>query len=118
MFQDMFVKTVPGGAKVLLSCPAKGCPIKHQTATVPKHRICTGKGKKRKCRLVEPRTGTVDLTRFVAGKRVKVGAQIIVAVIEKGWIGKQFLFRIVPSHQPTEKIQTLAPGSTKLCPSC
>ncbi len=51
--QDMLVKSLPGGAKVRLSC-SKGCPIKTQTASLAKHKVCKGKGKKRKCKLVVP----------------------------------------------------------------
>ena len=115
--QDMLVKSLPGGAKVRLSC-SKGCPIKTQTASLAKHRVCKGKGKKRKCKLVVPKSGNLDLTRFVHNKRVKVGSQITVAMIQPGSIGKQYVFRMVKSNQPSVKIQALAPGSTKLCPTC
>ena len=115
--QDMLVKSLPGGAKVRLSC-SKGCPIKTQTASLAKHRVCKGKGKKRKCKLVVPKSGNLDLTRFVHNKRVKVGSQITVAMIQPGSIGKQYVFRMVKNNQPSVKIQALAPGSTKLCPTC
>ncbi|MGZ4167675.1 MAG: Ig-like domain-containing protein, partial [Solirubrobacteraceae bacterium] len=115
--QDMLVKSLPGGAKVRISC-SKGCPIKTQTAALAKHKVCKGKGTKRKCRLVAPKSGNLDLTRFVHNKRVKVGSQITVAMIQSGSIGKQYVFRMVKSNQPAVKIQTLAPGSTRLCPTC
>ena len=115
--QDMLVKSLPGGAKVRLSC-SKGCPIKTQTASLAKHKVCKGKGKKRKCKLAVPKSGNLDLTRFVHNKRVKVGSQITVAMIQPGSIGKQYVFRMVKNNQPSVKIQALAPGSTKLCPTC
>jgi Bacterial Ig domain/FG-GAP repeat len=115
--QDMLVKSLPGGAKVRLSC-SKGCPIKTQTASLAKHKVCKGTGKKRKCKLVVPKSGNLDLTRFVHNKRVKVGSQITVAMIQPGSIGKRYVFRMVKSNQPSVKIQALAPGSTKLCPTC
>jgi hypothetical protein len=114
---DMLVKTVPGGASVKLSC-GKGCPIKSHTAALPKHRVCTGKGKKRKCRMAAPKTGNIDLTRFVGGRHVKVGTRIFVAIVQPGSIGKEYVFRMVTGNQPAVKIVTLAPGSTKPCPSC
>ena len=49
------IKSLPGGAHVKLSC-SKGCPIKTQTVALAKHRVCKGKGKKRKCKLVAPKT--------------------------------------------------------------
>jgi hypothetical protein len=114
---DMLVKSLPGGAKVKLSC-SKGCPINPHTVSLAKQKVCKGKGKKRKCKLVVPRSGNLDLTRFVHNKRVKVGSQITVAMIQSGSIGKRYVFRMVKSNQPSVKIQTLAPGSTRLCPNC
>lgn len=114
----MLVKSLPRGAKVRISC-SKGCPITAQTASLAKQRVCTGKGKKRKCKLVAPKSGNLDLTRFVHNKRVKVGSQIIVAMIQPGSIGKEYVFRMVKSNQPSVKIQALAPGSTTApCPGC
>ena len=116
----MVVRGVPGGAKVFLSCKGKGgCPIAKHTVSIPKHRVCKGKGKKRKCKLVVPKTANVDLTRFVAHKHVTVGSQIFVAMVEQGWIGKEYIFKIVKNNQPSNRIVALAPGSsTKLCPNC
>jgi FG-GAP repeat/Bacterial Ig domain len=114
----MLVKSLPGGAKVKLSCKGQGCPVKPQTTSLAKTKVCTGKGNKRKCRLVVPKSGNLDLTRFVAHRRVKVGYQIIVAMIQPGSIGKQYVFTMVKRAQPSIKIQTLAPGSTRLCPTC
>ncbi|HEY2320108.1 MAG TPA: Ig-like domain-containing protein, partial [Solirubrobacteraceae bacterium] len=113
------ISGVPGGAKVLLSCKAKGgCPISKHTATVPKHRVCKGKGTKRKCRSVEPALGNVDLTSLVAHRHVAVGARVFVAMIEPGWIGKEYIFTFVKNRQPSKRIVVLAPGSTRLCPTC
>ncbi len=113
----MLVKSLPGGAQVKLSC-SKGCPIKAQTLVLAKHRVCKGKGKRRHCRLTAPKSANLDLTRFVAHKRVKVGSQITVAMIQSGSLGKKYVFRIIKSNQPSVKIQTLAPGSTAPCPGC
>ena len=116
---SMIVKGVPGGAKVLLSCKGKGdCPIAKHTVSVPSQRVCTGKGKKRRCRRVAPKEGNVDLTSLVRHKHVKVGAQIVVAMVQPGWIGKEYVFTIVKSHQPSNRILSLAPGSTAPCPGC
>ena len=114
---DMVVKSLPGGARVKLSC-SKGCPVKAQTLALAKHRVCKGKGTKRKCKLVTPKSGNLDLKRYVINKRVKVGSKLTVAMIQPGSIGKEYVFRMVKNNQPAVKIQTLAPGSTKLCPNC
>ena len=60
----------------------------------------------------------LDLTRFVADTHLNVGTKITVAMFEPGWIGKRFVFTIVKSHQPSDTVPALAPGSTKLCPNC
>jgi hypothetical protein len=80
--------------------------------------VCKGKGKRRKCKLAAPKSGNLDLGRYVKGKRVKVGGAITVAMIQSGSLGKEYVFRMVKNDQPSVKIQTLAPGSTKLCPNC
>jgi hypothetical protein len=114
----MLVKSLPGGAKVKLSCNGKGCPVKAATLSLHKKKVCTGKGKKRKCKLAVPKSGNLDLTRYVAHRRVKVGYQVIVAMVQPGSIGKRYVFTMVKRGQPSVKIQTLAPGSTRLCPTC
>jgi hypothetical protein len=81
--------------------------------------VCTGKGKDKKCRTVRPpRTRTVTLTRLVDGLHLRVGARFTVSIVEPGAIGKQYLFKIRANQQPSATIITLAPGSTKPCPSC
>jgi Big-like domain-containing protein/FG-GAP repeat protein len=114
---DLLLKNVPGGATVKLSC-SKGCPIKSRTLALAKQRACKGKGKKRKCKLVVPKSGNIDLGRYVFHKRVKVGGKITVAVFQSGSIGREFVFHMLKSDQPSLKILGLAPGSTKLCPDC
>ncbi len=114
---DILLKNVPGAAKVKLSC-SKGCPITTRTLALAKHRVCKGKGKKRKCKMVVPKSGNLDLGRYVNHRRVKVGGQITVAVFQSGSIGRQFVLKMIKSKQPTLTIRTLAPGSTKLCPGC
>ena len=116
--RQMSVNSVPGPASVTLACATKGCPIKAHTQRLPKRRVCTGKGRKRKCRTTVPKTGTIDLTRLVAGKRVQVGARIMVSIVQPGTVGKQYIFKIRAGRQPAVTILALAPGTTKPCPGC
>jgi hypothetical protein len=116
---EFIVNGLPGGAKVLMSCTGKGCPIAKHTAKVPKQRVCKGKGKKRKCKLAEPAKGNVNLLKFVANRHLPVGDHVIVSMVESGWIGKQYNFKILKNSQPSKAINFLAPGSaTRLCPLC
>jgi hypothetical protein len=115
------IDALPGGAKAILSCKAKTgtCPISTHTVSVPKHRVCKGKGKKRKCRHVAPKQASVSLKRFVAGKHLSVGTKLTITMFEPGWIGKRFVFTMVKGKQPPDKVTAMAPGSsTRLCPKC
>ena len=114
----MVVKSLPGGVTVRLSCTGKRCPIKTQSVSLAKQRTCHGKGKKRRCRLAVPKSGNLDLARMLHGRRVPVGSELIVAMIQPGSIGKQYVFRMIRGKQPSVKIQALAPGGTAPCPGC
>jgi Bacterial Ig domain/FG-GAP repeat len=117
----MSIDRLPGGAKATISCKAKKgtCPISKHTVSVPKHRVCKGKGKKRKCKLVAPKQASVSLTRFVAGKHLSVGTKLTITMFEPAWIGKRFVFTMVKNQQPPDTVTAMAPGSsTKLCPHC
>ncbi len=114
----MVVKSLPRGATVRLSCTGRRCPIKTQSVSLPKQRTCHGKGRKRRCRLVVPKSGNLDLTRLVRGKRLKVGSELVVAMIQPGAIGKEYVFRMLRDKPPAVKIGTLAPGGTAPCPGC
>ena len=114
----MVVKSLPGGATVRLSCTGKRCPVKTQSVSLAKERTCHGKGKKRRCRLAAPKSGNLDLARLLHSKRVPVGSALVVAMIQPGAIGKQYVFRMVSGKQPSVKIGALAPGGTAPCPGC
>jgi hypothetical protein len=114
----MLVKGLPGGATVRLSCTGAGCPIKPQTVSLAKQRTCRGKGHKRRCKLSTPQSGNLDLTHEVANRRFKVGSALVVAMIEPGSIGKEYVFQMLRDKQPSVKIRALAPGGTAPCPGC
>ena len=116
--RQLLVNMVPGPATVKLACPTKGCPIRSQSQRLAKQRVCKGKGKKHKCHRARPTRGKIDLSKFVAGTHVKVGALIKVSIVEPDTVGKQYIFKIRADRQPAVKITALAPGSTKPCPGC
>jgi hypothetical protein len=116
--RQLTVNAVPGAATVKLACTTRGCPLKARSQRLAKQRVCKGKGKKRKCRRIRPTSGTIDLSKFVAGAHVKVGTLIKVSIVEADTIGKQYVFKIRANRQPAVKITALAPGSTKPCPEC
>jgi hypothetical protein len=114
--RHLIVNAVPRPATVKLACATKGCPIRAQSRRLAKQRIC--KGKKRKCHSARPTSGTIDLSKFVAGRHVNVGTLIKVSIIEPGSIGKQFTFKIRANRQPAVTISPLAPGTNEPCPLC
>jgi Bacterial Ig domain len=117
--QQLSVNAVPARATVKLSCATRGCPIKPRTEKLAHRRVCSGKGKKHKCRTAAPPAGgTIDLTRLVKGKHVHVGAQIRVSILSPATVGKQYVFTIRPNRQPSVTIVSLAPGGTTPCPVC
>jgi hypothetical protein len=115
---SMVVRGLPGAAAVRLSCTGKRCAIKRQTVSLSKQRTCHGKGRKRRCAMVVPKTGNLDLTRQLHGKRVPVGSTLVVAMVQPGAIGKEYVFRMLRDKPPSVKIGALAPGGTAPCPSC
>jgi hypothetical protein len=86
--------------------------------SLSKQRACRGKGKKHRCKMVVPKTGNLDLARQLHGERVRVGSELIVAMVQSGSIGKEYVFRMLRDKAPSVKIQTLAPGGTAPCPGC
>jgi hypothetical protein len=116
--RHLVVNGVPGPATVRLACVTRGCPIRAESQRLAKQRVCKGKGKKRKCHSAPPASGTIDLSKFVAGARVKVGTLIKVSITAPGSVGKQYTFRVRANQQPAIKITQLAPGTMKPCPQC
>jgi hypothetical protein len=120
--RHLVVQKLPRAATVKLACVTRRCSIRARSRQLAKQRVCKrkgkGKGKKRKCHRVRPASGTIDLSKFVAGKRVKVGTVIKVSIFEPGAIGKQFTFKIRANRQPAVIIGQLEPGSLKPCPRC
>jgi hypothetical protein len=116
--RQLVVNGVPGPATVKLACVTRGCSIRAQSHRLAMQRVCKGKGRKRKCHSARPTSGTVDLSKFVAGAHVKVGTVIKVSIVEPGAVGKQYTFRIRANRQPAITITTLAPGTMKPCPLC
>ena len=119
---------VDGGAGDARQEPARrraGQALLHQGLSdqaadlaLAKQRVCKGKGKKRHCRLATPKERQ---PRPVAVRRSQArqgGLADQVTMIQPGSLGKEYVFRIVKSNQPSVKIQTLAPGSTAPCPGC
>jgi hypothetical protein len=109
---------VPAATKVELACETKHCPIKAHSDVAKGRRICTGRGKNRKCRTVRPRRRQVDLSKLVSGRHVGVGTVLTVTMSQPGAIGKQFIFKMRARKLPSITIVYLLPGTTTPCSSC
>ena len=86
--------------------------------SLAKRRVCQGHGHKRRCKLSVPPSGNLDLSHQVANQRIKVGSSLVVAMIEPGSIGKEYVFEMVRDKLPSVRIRALAPGGTAPCPGC
>jgi hypothetical protein len=109
VIDSLTVRGLTSAEKVNLSCKGKGCPIKPRSAKLAKHKVCTGKGKKRKCKSVVPKKADLQLT---INKRFKVGQKIIIVLTEPKTIGKRITLTIVKNHVPSLDSVPLLPGST------
>jgi hypothetical protein len=109
VIDSLTVRGLTSAEKVNLSCKGKGCPIKPRSAKLAKHKVCTGKGKKRKCKSVVPKKADLQLT---INKRFKVGQKIIIVLTEPKTIGKRITLTMVKNHVPATDSVPLLPGST------
>jgi hypothetical protein len=95
-------------ARVLVTCRGKGCPYAKRSTVVHATRRC-GTGGTRRCST----HGTIDLTRRLRGRRLRVGTRITVMITRPNWIGKYYRFTIRAGRMPKIRIACLAPGSTR-----
>jgi hypothetical protein len=106
-------------ASVRVEC-TNGCGFRTHTSRPPKsRRVCTGEGKKRRCRTVlPPRLRTVDLTGLFGGRHLPVGTRLTVSILAPDTIGKVYTFKILSGQQPRVNVRCQAPGRKKPGSGC
>jgi streptogramin lyase len=119
---SLVVRGVPAGAVVEVTCSGHGCAFtRWRSSDAKRHGVC----KAARCRgphatVKSPPVlrGTVNLAELFAGRRLKVGAHIVVSVLKAGWIGKSFAFAIRADRPPHVRIACLSAGSRELAGEC
>ena len=89
------VNHLPRGARVLVTCAGRGCPLASRAVSV--HHSSRA-------------AGGADLAQLFGRHRVKPGTVISVTVERPGYIGKRYSFKVRAAHAPRVRITCQAPG--------
>jgi hypothetical protein len=95
------------GSDVVLGCRGKGCPFATANFPVLRPKICPPSRPALSCP-----PNNFFLTKYFAGRRLAVGAQLTILISHPGYVGKYYSFAVRARQSPVVKIACLAPGST------
>ena len=95
------------GSDVVLGCQGRGCPFRDEDFPVLRPKICPPSRPALSCP-----PNNFFLTKYFAGRRLAVGAQLTILITHPGYIGKYYSFTVRARKSPAIKIACLAPGST------
>jgi hypothetical protein len=94
------------GSDVVVACQGKGCPFRSENFPVLRPKICSPRVPPLSCP-----PNNFFLTKYFAGRRLAVGAQLTILISHPGYIGKYYSFAVQARKSPAVKIACLAPGS-------
>jgi hypothetical protein len=103
---SLVAKGAPVGGQIQIGCKGTGCGRRALTIAVVAPRC-----KHARCHTATART--VDLAARVQGWRLAPGAQLTVEILQRGWIGKYYSFRIRSGTPPAVSAACIAPGARK-----
>src|ERR1700759_471024 len=109
-YTSVLALTVRGlyeGTNVVLNCRGKGCPFPSETFPVLRPKLCSPTVPALSCP-----PNNFFLTKYFAGRRLAVGAQLTILISHPNYIGKYYRFTVQARKSPTVAIACLAPGST------
>jgi hypothetical protein len=106
-FLAMVVHKLALGTTIVLICRGQGCPFARQSLLVT-NKPC---GPKAGC--VTEKAQVVDLFPRLRGHKLRVGTVLTVELTRPDWIGKAYVISIRSGRRPGDRIQCLAPGSTR-----
>ena len=109
-YTSVLALTVRGlyeGTNVVLNCSGKGCPFRSETFPVLRPKLCSPSVPALSCP-----PNNFFLTKYFAGRRLAVGAQLTILISHPNYIGKYYRFDVRARKSPTVTIACLAPGST------
>ncbi len=101
---------VPAGASVQVKCHGHGCPFAKRTIGVSNAKSCKPT---LTLRCTNKTGNTVALIGAFRRHRLRVGTQLRVEILRRGWIGKYYLFTVRARRAPSQAVSCLAPGSTR-----
>jgi hypothetical protein len=106
-FLAMVVHKLALGTTIVLICRGQDCPFARQSLLVT-NKPC---GPKAGC--VTEKAQVVDLFPRLRGHKLRVGTVLTVELTRPDWIGKAYVISIRSGRRPGDRIQCLAPGSTR-----
>lgn len=114
---SLVVRDVPPGGIVEVTCRGRGCAfVRWRSNAVAPRSAC----KHRRCQMAGPTPthGKVDLAELFKGRRLMVGARVIVTISKAGWIGKSFVFTVRTDRPPRVQITCLGSGPNNSTGGC
>jgi len=112
--KSLLVHGLSAGAVVEVACRGRGCAFAH-FKRVAAHRVCH---KHRCTRRASGTDGALELAGYFKARRMGSGVRFSVRIVERGSIGKSFLFATRRNDAPSVNVVCLAPGSTTTETSC
>jgi Bacterial Ig-like domain (group 3) len=104
---DLTVTGLYEGSDVLIGCQGKGCPFRSEDFPVLRPKKCSPSVPANSCP-----PNNFFLTKYFAGRRLAVGAQLTIRISHPSYIGKYYGFTVRARKSPAVTIACLAPGST------
>jgi hypothetical protein len=95
------------GSDVVLGCRGRGCPFRAEDFPVLRPKICPPSRPALSCP-----PNNFFLTKYFAGHRLAVGAQLTILISHPSYTGKYYSFTVRARKSPAVAIACLAPGSS------
>jgi hypothetical protein len=93
------------GSDVVIGCLGRGCPFRSEDFPVLRPKKCSPSVPATSCP-----PNNFFLTKYFAGRRLAVGAQLTILISHPSYIGKYYSFIVQARKSPTVTIACLAPG--------
>jgi hypothetical protein len=110
-YTEVLSLTVTGlyeGSDVVIGCKGKGCPFRSEDFPVLRPKKCPPSTPAMSCP-----PNNFFLTKYFAGRRLAVGAQLTILISHPSYVGKYYSFTVQARKSPAVKIACLAPGSDR-----
>jgi hypothetical protein len=95
------------GSDVVVGCEGKGCPFRSEDFPVLRPKKCSPTVPANACP-----PNNFFLTKYFAGRRLAVGARLMILISHPSYVGKYYGFTMRARSKPAVQIACLAPQST------